>query len=142
MTTSQEQLLTAICNSEPLPEFWLAYFREALLSDVHDGLLELFSEYLRSGCSKADLARKLGRRPEQVTRWLRNPGNLELSTVSDLALAMGAYPKIHFCGLAATHRANHFVETKAEPLIDDQANTAASWTRNPTQQLENAYDNA
>jgi len=74
-----------------IPKFWLGYFREALRAEINDRLLECFET---SGMSKADIARKLDRRPEQVTRWLSAPCNLETDTVADLALALGMIPKV------------------------------------------------
>jgi transcriptional regulator with XRE-family HTH domain len=52
---------------------------------AHSLCLELFKE---SGFSKADLAKMLGKKPEQITRWLAGPGNITLDTLSDLIFAL------------------------------------------------------
>jgi len=38
--------------------------------------------------SRAELARRIKKKPEQITRWLNTPGNLSLSTLSDLLLGI------------------------------------------------------
>jgi transcriptional regulator with XRE-family HTH domain len=40
------------------------------------------------GLTQADIARRLGRRPEQIHRWLGSPANCTTDTVSDLLLAI------------------------------------------------------
>lgn len=92
MTMSQTQLMRALDEAE-LGEFWIGYFRERFRGEINDQLLEAFQA---SGVSKADLARKLKRRPEQITRWLAAPNNLEADTLADLALALGMVPRISF----------------------------------------------
>jgi hypothetical protein len=52
---------------------------------VHELVLE---EFQRSGVSQADLARRLGKKPEVVCRWLGAPGNWTLDTISDLLFAI------------------------------------------------------
>jgi hypothetical protein len=99
VTTYQQQLTNGI-SEETLSAYWKAYFRENFRSLVHDQLLETFQHLKPKGLSKAMLARKLDRRPEQITRWLTAPNNLEIDTVSDLALAMGCVPKITFESLS------------------------------------------
>jgi hypothetical protein len=47
-----------------------------------------------NGYSRADFAKKIGRRPEQVTRWLSAPSNLEADTISDMSLGLGVIPKL------------------------------------------------
>jgi hypothetical protein len=50
-------------------------------------------EFRNSGLSQADLARRLGKRPDVVCRLLGGPGNWTLDTMSDLLFAIsGAAP--------------------------------------------------
>lgn len=116
MTISQTQLDQAL--SEPiLPRFWRGYFQEAFREQVQQQLLEHF-EYLKgkTGLSRSELARKIERRPEQVTRWLSSPTNLESDTIADVALGMGLVPKITFeavrVGTAVNTNQAHSVQIK------------------------------
>lgn len=93
MTTLHPQLTNAL-SEETIPPFWVAYFRENFRSLVQDELLESFEALKRRGFSRAALARKLGRRPEQITRWLSAPNNMEIDTISDIALALGCVPRL------------------------------------------------
>lgn len=65
--------------------FDLGYVRTRNKNKAHSLLLEIFEE---SNLSKADLAKMLDKKPEQITRWLAGPGNLKLDTLSDLIFAM------------------------------------------------------
>jgi hypothetical protein len=68
----------------------LAYFRGRLSNRIHELVLSEFAEQERKNkTSRADLARRIGRKPEQITRWLGSPGNWTLDTISDLLLGMG-----------------------------------------------------
>lgn len=95
MATSPSQLTNAL-SEEVIPRYWVSYFREYARGAVHDQLLEMFEAWKRRGFNRAGLAKKLERRPEQITRWLSAPSNLEIDTISDIALAMGCVPKIGF----------------------------------------------
>lgn len=90
MTTSPATFLTSVTSDDAaLTPAQCAYFRARLRSRVHEVIVKLFVEKReRDGLTKAELARRLGRAPEQITRWLSAPGNLRLDTVSDLLLAM------------------------------------------------------
>ena len=67
----------------------LGYFQGRLRNKLYSALMQLFLDEKKLGFTRADLARRLGKRPEQVTRWLAGPGNLKIDTLSDLLLAMG-----------------------------------------------------
>ena len=91
MTTYQLQLENAL-SEDVIPAYWLGYFRESFREAINDQLLEMYCAASQKGLNKKTVAQKLDRRPEQITRWLAAPNNLEVDTVSDLALAMGCIP--------------------------------------------------
>ena len=43
-----------------------------------------------NGLSQADLARRIGKRPEVINRLLGSPGNWRIDTISDLLVGIGA----------------------------------------------------
>lgn len=92
MTTYQEQFQKAVAG-ETIPPYWLGYFREEHREALNEQLIELLRA---AGLSQVTLAKKIGRRPEQVTRWINSPSNLEADTISDLALAFGYRPRVNW----------------------------------------------
>jgi hypothetical protein len=90
MTTSQTSFLSEILSDKPIPVEKLSYFRERFRNRLYNILVGKFLEKERNKqFTRADLARRIGKRPEQITRWLGSPGNWTLDTVSDLSLGMG-----------------------------------------------------
>jgi hypothetical protein len=68
----------------------LGYFRARNRGRLYDLVVE---EFEKAGISRAELADRLGKRPEVVSRLLGAPGNWTLDTVSDLLFAIsGAEP--------------------------------------------------
>jgi len=96
MTTYQPMsLIFESLTADRISEGTLAYFRERFKNKLHAVVLQQFIEQESArGMSKADIARKLGKDPAQVTRWLKTPGNITINSVSDLLLALGAEPHI------------------------------------------------
>lgn len=89
-TSARTGWITAVSDlSQSLSLGHLGYFQGRLRNKLFSELLGLFFRKKEQGYTRADLARRLGRRPEQVTRWLAGPGNLKIDTLSDLLLAMG-----------------------------------------------------
>jgi len=72
-------------RGKAINKYDLGFVRGRNKNKAHSLLLELFQE---SGLSKAELAQMLGKRPEQITRWLAGPGNLTLDTLSELIFAV------------------------------------------------------
>lgn len=92
--------LSEVLAGECIPAGRLAYFRTRLRNRLHDLVLREFRRQETRGLTRAEIARRIGRKPEQITRWLASPGNWTLDTVSDLMLAMGAEPKVETWPLA------------------------------------------
>lgn len=89
-TSPQTSILSNPSGDEPIPIGTLAYFQGRNRSRIYEAVLR---EFLQSGISQATLARRIGKRAEQVNRLLGAPGNWTLDTVSDLLFAIsGAEP--------------------------------------------------
>lgn len=90
MTMSQTSFLAEIADDKKeIPEGKLAYFRERQRNRLYDFIVSRFLEKEKAGrLSRADLARRLNKKPEQITRWLSTPGNWTLDTISDLVLGI------------------------------------------------------
>ncbi|GBQ99879.1 hypothetical protein AA23498_3580 [Acetobacter nitrogenifigens DSM 23921 = NBRC 105050] len=66
-----------------------AYFGQRLKNRYHGLVLEAFAKAQREdNLSKLELAGRVRRRPEQITRWLSNPSNMTLDTLSLLLLGI------------------------------------------------------
>jgi len=77
-------------RADLIPLGTLGYFRGRNRWRIYDFVL---TEFKKSGLSQADLARRIGKRPEVISRLLGAPGNWGLDTVSDLLFAIsGAEP--------------------------------------------------
>ncbi|MEC9165915.1 MAG: hypothetical protein VX596_02360 [Pseudomonadota bacterium] len=77
--------LTPPRDGQKTPFVTRAYFRQR----QRDRLFDLVhAEFRKSGLTQAELARRMGRRPEVVSRMLGAPGNWRLDTVSDLLFAI------------------------------------------------------
>jgi hypothetical protein len=94
MTTSRaSSFLTEILSGQPIPVRKLAYFRAQLRYELHRLVLDEFLKQKdQQEITKADLARRLGRKPSWISRSLGAPGNWTIDTVSDLLLGMKAQP--------------------------------------------------
>lgn len=109
MSMSQIQpFLSEILNDQPIPLGKLAYFRERFRDRLYEMVVDEFLKREASGFSRADLARRIGKRPEQITRWLGAPGNWTIETVSDLLLAISkAEPDVRLMPLEGRPNRNY-----------------------------------
>ena len=100
MTTSQTAFLSEVLGTEMIPPSKLAYFRRRLSNHIYATVLKEFLRLEKAGLiSRAKLAQRIGRRPEQITRWLGSSGNWTIETLSDLLLAMKCEPSISISSL-------------------------------------------
>jgi hypothetical protein len=92
MTISPTPFLAEIaagCSGPPIPASKRAYFQQRLRNRVFNFLLERFISAQKEGMSKASLARRIGKTPDIINRWLGAPTNLTLDSLSDLLLGIG-----------------------------------------------------
>jgi transcriptional regulator with XRE-family HTH domain len=71
------------------PERARIYAQESLIIDVSE---EIQAAMDKAGCSKSDLATKLGSSKSHVTQLLSGGRNLTLRTLADIASALGRKP--------------------------------------------------
>lgn len=91
MSTSQTTALSKPKDSEKIPIETFAYLRARAKRLAYELVLK---EFERSGLTKAELARRLSKGPDRVSRMLGGPGNWTLATVADLLFAIsGGVPK-------------------------------------------------
>lgn len=73
---------------KPLSKATRAYFQERLRNRLYDLVIKQVNIYKARDLTQAQLAMRLGKKPEQISRLLSGPGNLTLDTVSDLLLGL------------------------------------------------------
>lgn len=131
MTTSlTRSLISAIpSDGKPTPD-QIAFFSRRLKNDLHGEVLRRYLDEKKSrGLTKAELARRMGRDPAQITRWLAAPSNVEIDTISQLLLSMGYVAQVNSVRLADLYRSNHFES-------DDDVGSSAGSTRVSVSQSE------
>lgn len=90
MTTRATPFLSELASGEPIPAHKLAYFRARTRNRLYNFIVRKFLEKEQGGLSKADLARRIGKKPEVISRLIGAPGNWTIDTVSDLLLGIAA----------------------------------------------------
>jgi hypothetical protein len=82
-------ILSEIAAGLPIPLEKRAYFHARVLNSFYQFVLEKFLQEESAGrLTKAELARRIERRPEVVSRLLGAPGNWRLETATDLLLGI------------------------------------------------------
>jgi hypothetical protein len=132
MTTSRSTpFLSEILAGDPIPVGKLAFFRQRFRNRLYDLVLTEFRKAEEQGLTKAEIARRIRRRPEQIGRWLGAPGNWTLETVSDLLLAISkAEPKVALDSLVARAPRN---QTRVEWLMNYKFSAAQPVTSTTAQ---------
>lgn len=90
MPTSQiPSMLSEVAAGLPIPLEKRAYFHARVLNSFYQFVLGKFLEEERAGrLTKAELARRIERKPEIISRLLGAPGNWGLQTATDLLLGI------------------------------------------------------
>lgn len=72
-----------------IPKGKLAYFQERLRNKLYDFIVSQFLDKERKHeLTIDDLARRLNKKPKQITRWFASPSNWKIDTISDLMLGI------------------------------------------------------
>jgi hypothetical protein len=72
----------------PIPSPTRAYFQQRFRQRVFAFLLRKFQEAQGKGLTKAELARRIGKTPDLINRWLGSPSNLQIDTICDIVLGI------------------------------------------------------
>jgi hypothetical protein len=142
MTTSRPtSFLYEIGAGLPIPIEKRAYFQARLLNRIYAFVLKRFLEQEQlQGLTKAELARRIGKRPETITRLLGAPGNWELETISDLLLGISGEELEFSASSVLNRKARNYIGP--EWIRSNQANsvllgpTGTSATGAPSSQSE------
>lgn len=109
-TSPKTSLISALSDDASLRPEHVSYFGSQLRHDVHEEVLKLFMKRAADGMTKGELARRLDKRPEQITRWLAAPGNWTFDTAAALALGLGATLRVTSEPLREATPSNRFHE--------------------------------
>ena len=91
MPTSQTQKTPASSPNQPISTREIAYCNRRLQNAVFNEIVKAFVGEVKAGrISRATLAKRIGKEPPQITRWLSGPANLTLNTTSTILLGMNA----------------------------------------------------
>lgn len=123
MNTSQRKpFLSEILSGDEIPLGTLSYFRERFRDRLYDLVMEEFlKQDAETGLTRAEVARRIGRRPEQITRWFGAPGNWTLETVSDLLLAIAkAEPDVNLLPLEGRPVRNYRGESATAQRLNQE----------------------
>jgi hypothetical protein len=104
---------------EKVPDWTIAFFRQRNKNRVHSLVVKAMKE---CGVTQAELARRLGRRPDVVCRWIGAPGNWTLDTVSDLLFAIDGLEVDYktsdpFDGAKRNFASPEWVKNQSPPLV-------------------------
>ena len=90
MNYSQTNTISSeIASDAPLSAGTLAYLEARAKNTFYDYILTKFKEAEKNGFTRAKLARRLGKRPDLISKLLGAPGNWTLGTVAELLVGIG-----------------------------------------------------
>lgn len=122
-TSLKNPFLSEILDGDKIPLGTLAYFRERFRDRLYDLVMEEFlKQDAENSLTRAEVARRIGRRSEQITRWFAAPGNWTLETVSDLLLAISkSEPEVSLLPLVERATRNYRGEKSPTSLSNKPA---------------------
>jgi hypothetical protein len=118
MSTSQTTRLCKPSPGERIPPETLGYFRSRAKRQAYELVIR---EFQKSGLTQAELARRLGKGRDRISRMLGGPGNWTLVTVSDLLFAI--------CGGTPKYSVDYPLEKPVRNLRQPEWLTEPEWVR-------------
>lgn len=89
MNCSQKNTIPSeIASDAPLSAGTLAYLEARARNSFYDFIITKFKDAERRGLSKAKLARRINKRPDQISHILGAPGNWTLGTITTLLVGI------------------------------------------------------
>jgi hypothetical protein len=87
MRTSPTSILSKPTGDDLIPIDTLSYFRARAKRFAYELVIR---EFVKSGITKATLARRLGKGADRVSKMLAGPGNWTIDTLAELLFAISA----------------------------------------------------
>jgi len=112
--------LSEIISGERIPPGKLAFFQARTRNRLYDFVMGKFAEREAAGLTRAELARRIGKKPEQISRLLGAPGNWTTDTASDLLLGI-AGEELNFSSSSLANRKP--VNFTARDSLEESART-------------------
>lgn len=118
MITSQTTFLSEPVPGERVSPDTFFYWRARAKRDAYDLVI---SEFKKSGITKTELARRMGKSLPEISRMLGGPANWTIATASDLLFAIAG--GILKCSMILPRRAKrndtqpHWLSEKESPLL-------------------------
>jgi len=116
-------------SGPPIPAPKRAYFQQRLRNRVFHFILEKFLSAQSDGLTKAILARRVGKTPDLINRWLGAPSNLTLDTISDLLLGISSEelePGFSSPFGQTPHNYSHFDDLRSSTWVEKERAKASS----------------
>ena len=109
MTTSLKMSMNSVvdCSDVELSKAQLGYLSTRALHKAYDAMVAAYEELAESkGVTKAFVARRLGKKPEQITRWFGGPSNMTMETYAQIFAALGREPVFESRNLSQRQKSN------------------------------------
>jgi hypothetical protein len=93
MTICRTRVLSDLATGHdgaPIPRSTLSYYRERFRNRVFDFIVTKFADQEAQGLNQSKLGKRIDRDPKIIHRWLSEPSNLTLDSVSDLLIGIAA----------------------------------------------------